>query len=146
MFYVDIIICIGSLPILEIWPPIYRGQERTVRDRLRENQVYSYVYFQYAPCVTEFTFEIIRRPTLPILSPSSRTFVGLTLVMYIEEHPPPMHDGEVTEESGQPSNIGEFLYQQPYYDHAPSASSSREPGYDLANDDPPSCGNYRRWN
>jgi hypothetical protein len=31
---------------------------------------------------------------------------------YIEEHPPPMHeDGEVTEESGQPSNTWEFSYQ-----------------------------------
>jgi hypothetical protein len=25
MSYVDIVICIGPLPILEIWPPIYRG-------------------------------------------------------------------------------------------------------------------------
>jgi hypothetical protein len=64
---------------------------------------------------------------------------------YIEEHPPPMHDGEATEESGQPSNTREFSYQQPYYDYAPSASSSREPGYDHANNDPPAWGNYRRW-
>jgi hypothetical protein len=64
---------------------------------------------------------------------------------YIEEHPPPLHDGEATEESGQPSNIADFLYQQPYYDYVPSASSSREPGYDLANDDPPAWGKYRRW-
>jgi hypothetical protein len=64
---------------------------------------------------------------------------------YIEEHPPPLHDGEVTKESGQPSNIADFLYQQPYYDYRPSASSSREPGYDLANDDPPAWGKYRRW-
>jgi hypothetical protein len=56
---------------------------------------------------------------------------------YIEEHPPPVHDEEATEESGQPSNTGEFPYQQPYYDYAPSASASREPGYDLAYDDPP---------
>jgi hypothetical protein len=56
---------------------------------------------------------------------------------YIEEHPPPVHDGEVTEESGQPSNIVEFPYQQTYYDYAPSASSSRGPGYDYAIDDPP---------
>jgi hypothetical protein len=56
---------------------------------------------------------------------------------YIEEHPPPVHeDGEATEESDQPSNTWEFLYQQSYYDYAPSASSSREPGYDHANDDP----------
>jgi hypothetical protein len=43
---------------------------------------------------------------------------------YIEEHQPPVHDGEATEESCQPSNIAEFPYQQPYYDYAPSASSS----------------------
>jgi hypothetical protein len=30
--------------------------------------------------LTGFTFEFIRRPTFPILSPSSRTFVELTLV------------------------------------------------------------------
>jgi hypothetical protein len=28
--YVDIVICIGPYPILETWPPIYRGQEGTV--------------------------------------------------------------------------------------------------------------------
>jgi hypothetical protein len=35
MSYVDIVICIGLLPILETWPPIYRGQERMVRERLK---------------------------------------------------------------------------------------------------------------
>jgi hypothetical protein len=45
MSYVDTVIRIGPLPILETWPPIYRGQERTVRDRLKTSQVYSYVYF-----------------------------------------------------------------------------------------------------
>jgi hypothetical protein len=63
---------------------------------------------------------------------------------YIEEHLPPMHDGEATNESGQPSNIAEFPYQQPYYDYAPSASSSRGPGYDYAIDDPPAWGIYWR--
>jgi hypothetical protein len=48
---------------------------------------------------------------------------------YIEEHPQHAHeDGEATEESVQPSNTWEFTYQQSYYDYAPSASSSREPG------------------
>jgi hypothetical protein len=28
--YVDIEICIGLYPILETWPPIYRGQEGMV--------------------------------------------------------------------------------------------------------------------
>jgi hypothetical protein len=41
MSYVDIVICIESLPILETWPPIYRGQEGTVRDRLKASQVYT---------------------------------------------------------------------------------------------------------
>jgi hypothetical protein len=45
---------------------------------------------------------------------------------YVEEHPPLVHDEEGVEESGQPSNIANFPYEQPYYyDYAPSASSSR---------------------
>jgi hypothetical protein len=66
---------------------------------------------------------------------------------YIEEHPPPVHDEEGTEESGQPSNIANFPYEQPYYyDYAPSASSSREPGYDYTYDDPPAWGSYQSRN
>jgi hypothetical protein len=80
MSYVDIVICVGSLPILETWTPIYRGQERTVRDKLKASQVYTHVYFRHTPCLTDFTFEFIRRPVSPILSPSSRTFVELALV------------------------------------------------------------------
>jgi hypothetical protein len=45
MSYTDIVILTGSLPFLETWPPIYRGQERTVRDRLKASQVFAYVYF-----------------------------------------------------------------------------------------------------
>jgi hypothetical protein len=37
--YVDIVICIGSHPILETWPSINRGQEGTVWDRLKASQV-----------------------------------------------------------------------------------------------------------
>jgi hypothetical protein len=59
------------------------------------------------------------------------------------EHPPPVHDEEGAEESGQPSNIVNFPYEQPYYDSAPSASSSREPGYDYTHDDPPAWSNYQ---
>jgi hypothetical protein len=80
MSYVDIVICIGSLPILETWPPIYRGQERMMRDRLKASLVYTHVYFRYTPCLTDFIFEFIRRPISPILRPSSRIFVELTLV------------------------------------------------------------------
>jgi hypothetical protein len=61
---------------------IYRGQERTVRDRLKASQVHDYVYFRYTPCLTDFTFEFIRRPTPPILSSSYWTFVELTLVSW----------------------------------------------------------------
>jgi hypothetical protein len=40
------------------------------------------VYFRDTPISTNFTFEFIRRPISPILSPSSRTFVELTLVTH----------------------------------------------------------------
>jgi hypothetical protein len=43
MSNVEIVFCIGSLPILETWPPIYRGQEGMVRDRLKASQVYTHV-------------------------------------------------------------------------------------------------------
>jgi hypothetical protein len=33
--YNDVVIYIGPLSFLETWPPIYRGQERMVRDRLK---------------------------------------------------------------------------------------------------------------
>jgi hypothetical protein len=79
MSYTDVVICIGPLPFLETWPPIYRGLERTVRDRLKASQVHHHVYFRYAPCLNDFTFEFIGRPTSPILSPSSRIFVELIL-------------------------------------------------------------------
>jgi hypothetical protein len=80
MPYVDIVICVGSLPILETWAPIYRGQERMVRDRLRVSESSPYVYFRYTSCLTDCTFKFIRRPISPILSPSYWTFVELTLV------------------------------------------------------------------
>jgi hypothetical protein len=53
-----------------------------VRGRLKISQVDHHVYFQYTPCLTDFTFEFIRCPLPPILSPSSRTFVELALVSY----------------------------------------------------------------
>jgi hypothetical protein len=55
-------------------------------------------------------------------------------------------DGEETgDNSVQPSNPWEFPYQQSYFDYGLSASSSREPDYDHANDDPPAWGDYRSW-
>jgi hypothetical protein len=50
--------------------------------RFKASQVQHPSYFQYTPILTNFTFEFIRRPISPILSPSSRTFVELTLVTY----------------------------------------------------------------
>jgi hypothetical protein len=44
MSYIDIVICIGPDRFLETWSPIYRGQERPVRDRLRISQVDHHVY------------------------------------------------------------------------------------------------------
>jgi hypothetical protein len=35
MSYTDVVIYIEPLSFLETWPPIYRGQERTVRDGLK---------------------------------------------------------------------------------------------------------------
>jgi hypothetical protein len=55
---------------------------------------------------------------------------------YIEEHTQHLH-GEGTEDSVQPSSTWEFPYQQSYFDQGTSASSSREPDFDHANDDPP---------
>jgi hypothetical protein len=75
MSYVDIVICVGSHPILKTWRSIYRGQEGTVWDRLKASQVLHPRLLSYPPCLTEFTFEFIRRSISPILSPSSRTFV-----------------------------------------------------------------------
>jgi hypothetical protein len=76
------VICVGPYPILETWPPIYRGQEGTVKGRLKASQVEHPSYFRYTLISTNFTFEFMRCPISPILSPSSRTFVELTLVTY----------------------------------------------------------------
>jgi hypothetical protein len=54
-----------------------------VRDRLRVSQSSPHIYFRHAPCLNEFTFEFIRRPIPPILSPSYWTFVELTLVNWL---------------------------------------------------------------
>jgi hypothetical protein len=90
---------------------------------------------------------LVHLPTPLLFNLDRRNGWSLTkdeLDAYLEEHPPPMHDGEAAEESGQPSNIVEFPYQQPYYDYTPSVSSSQGPGYDYANDDPPAWGMYWR--
>jgi hypothetical protein len=69
MSYINILICVGPLPYLETCPPIYRGQERTVRDKFRVSQS------SPPRLLLIYTFEFIQRPTSPILSPSYWTFV-----------------------------------------------------------------------
>ena len=71
------------------------------------------------------------------------------LDIYIEEHCQHVEDdeGEAEDNFVQPSNTAGFPYQQPDYDYGPSASSSsREPGYDHARDDPPAWSGYPSWN
>jgi hypothetical protein len=70
MSYVDIVICIRPLPILETWPPIYRGQERTVRDRLKASQVYSTFTFD-----THIVWLIYRRVHPTPYSPDPKSFI-----------------------------------------------------------------------
>jgi hypothetical protein len=45
MSYTDVVIRVEPLPLLETWPPIYRGQERMVKARLKASQVHHHVYF-----------------------------------------------------------------------------------------------------
>jgi hypothetical protein len=56
---------------------------------------------------------------------------------YMEEHPQHTHkDGEGTD-SAQPSSTWGSSYQQSYFDYGPCASSSWEPDYGHATNDPP---------
>jgi hypothetical protein len=133
-------------------------------ERLDFNSMLHHKFVSPHACLSNLTFEItffkkstwkvvktdrsVHLPAPLLFNLDRRNGWSLTedeLDEYIEEHPPPMHNGEGTEESGHPSNILEFPYQQPYYDYTPSASSSQGPGYDYANDDPPPWGMYRRW-
>jgi hypothetical protein len=65
MSYIDIIICIGSLLILETWPPIYRGQERTVKDRLKASQVYTSRLLSIHTLLDWFYLRVHLTPYLP---------------------------------------------------------------------------------
>jgi hypothetical protein len=63
----------------------------------------------------------------------------------MEEHPQRVEDAREGAKV-QHSNTVEFPYQQPYYDYGLFvSSSSREPDYDHANDDPPAWSTYHRW-
>jgi hypothetical protein len=79
MSYVDTVICIGPLPILETWPPIYRGREDG-KGRIESKPSLLLRLLSIHTLFDWFTFEFIRRPTPLILSPSYWTFVELTLV------------------------------------------------------------------
>jgi hypothetical protein len=65
MSYIDIVICIGLDRFLETWPPIYRGQERPVRDRLRVSQGDHHVYSRYTPCLTDLYLRVHSTPYSP---------------------------------------------------------------------------------
>jgi hypothetical protein len=56
---------------LETWPPIYRGQERPARDRLRLSQVHHHVYSQYMPCFTNLYLRVHPTP----YSPDPKSFI-----------------------------------------------------------------------
>jgi hypothetical protein len=79
--YRDAIICIEPDWFLETWPPIYIG---TRRGRLGID--WDWAKFDTTLILNThlvwliFTFKFIRHPFPPILSPSSRTFVKLTLI------------------------------------------------------------------
>ena len=71
------------------------------------------------------------------------------LEKYIEEHCQHIEDDERDAEDNfvQHSSTAGSSYQQPDYDYGPSVfSSSREPGYDHARDDPPAWSGYPSWN
>jgi hypothetical protein len=71
MSYIDIVICIGPDRILETWPPIYRGQERMVRDRLRVSQVHHRIYSRCTPCLTDLYLRVHPTP----YSPDPKSFI-----------------------------------------------------------------------
>jgi hypothetical protein len=58
MSYTNIVICIGPNRFLETWPPIYRGQERPVRNRLSVSQVDHHVYSRYTPYLTDLYLRV----------------------------------------------------------------------------------------
>jgi hypothetical protein len=113
------------------------------------NLTFDLTFFKKSTWKVLKTDRPVRLPAPLLFNLDRRNGWSLTedeLDAYVEEHPPPVHDEEGAEESGQPSNIVNFPYEQPYYDYAPSASSSREPGYDYTHDDPPAWSNYQGWN
>jgi hypothetical protein len=133
-------------------------------ERLDLNSMIHHKFVSPNACLDNLSFEItffkesawrvvrtdrsVHLPAPLLFSLDRRNGWSLTedeLDAYMEEHPQRTHeDGEGTD-SVQPSNTWEFPYQQSYFDYAPSASSSRERDYGLANDDPPAWSDYRSW-
>jgi hypothetical protein len=66
--YTDIVICIEPDRILETWPPIYRGQERPARDRLRLSQLSTTFILnthETLPCLTNLYLRVHPMPSAP---------------------------------------------------------------------------------
>jgi hypothetical protein len=114
-----------------------------------DNLLFEITLFKESAWKVVKTDRSVRLPAPLLFNLDRRNGWSLTedeLDAYMVEHPQHTHeDGEAIEESVQLSNTWEFPYQQSYYDYAPSASSSREPDYDHANDDPPAWGDYQHW-
>jgi hypothetical protein len=98
-------------------------------ERLDLNSMIHHKFVSPHACLTNLTFEItffkkstwkvvktdrsVHLPAPLLFNLDRRNGWSLTegeLDAYLEEHPPPVHDGEATEESVQPSNIAEFPY------------------------------------
>jgi hypothetical protein len=91
------------------------------------NLIFELTFFKKSTWKVVKTDRSVRLPAPLLFNLDHRNGWSLTedeLDAYVEEHPPPVHDEEGAEESGQPSNIANFPYEQPYYDYTPSASSS----------------------
>jgi hypothetical protein len=71
MSYTDIVICIGPNRFLETWPPIYRGQERPVMNRLSVSQVDHHVYSRYTPYLIDLYLRVHSTP----YSPNPKSFI-----------------------------------------------------------------------
>jgi hypothetical protein len=74
ILYTNIVICIEPDRILETWPPIYRGQERLARDRLRLSQSSTTLILnthQISPCLTDLYLRVHPAPS----SPDPKSFI-----------------------------------------------------------------------
>jgi hypothetical protein len=72
--YADTVICIKTDRILETWPPIYRGQERPARDRLRLSQLNTTLILHtriIMACLTDLYLRVHLTPS----SPDPKSFI-----------------------------------------------------------------------